>query len=133
MIKFTEKIKQDFLPIEWVKRLQDAGIELIDSKYFIIQKDGEEYIEIKENLPSEGSITPTYTLSEILYKLPEYVDDNFGSLEFWKDAPFYGWCFKKDRDSQNIYSEYPLYSAASLLIYCAKNEKLWYVKDISDK
>lgn len=133
MIKFTEKIKQDFLPIEWVKRLQDAGIELIDSKYFIIQKDGEEYIEIKENLPSEGSITPTYTLSEILYKLPEYVDDNFGALEFWKDAPFYGWCFKKDKDSQNNYSEYPLYSAASLLIYCAKNEKLWYVKDISDK
>ena len=133
MIKFTEKIKQDFLPIEWVKRLQDAGIELIDSKYFIIQKDGEEYIETKENLPSEGSITPTYTLSEILYKLPEYADDNFGALEFWKDAPFYGWCFKKDRDSQNNYSEFPLYSAASLLIYCSKNEKLWYVKDVSDK
>lgn len=136
MIKFTEKIKQDFLPIEWVKRLQDAGIELTDSKYFIIQKDGEEYIETKENLPSgdEGiSITPTYTLPEILYKLPEYVDDNFGALEFWKDAPFYGWCFRKDRDSQNNYSEYPLYSAASLLIYCAKNEKLWYVKDVSDK
>lgn len=136
MIKFTEKIKQDFLPIEWIKRLQDSGIELIDSKYFIIQKDGEEYIETKENLPSIDesiSITPTYTLSEILYKLPEYVDDNFGALEFWKDAPFYGWCFKKDRDSQNNYSEYPLYSAASLLIYCAKNEKLWYVKNVSDK
>lgn len=66
MIKFTEKIKQDFLPIEWIKRLQDSGIELIDSKYFIIQKDGEEYIETKENLPSIDesiSITPTYTLS----------------------------------------------------------------------
>lgn len=136
MIKFTEKIKQDFLPIEWVKRLQDADIELVDSKYFIIQRDGEEYIEIKENLPSGDesiSITPTYTLPEILYKLPEYVDDNFGALEFWKDAPFYGWCFKNDKDSQNIYSEYPLYSAAFLLIYCAKNKKLWYVKDISDK
>ena len=136
MIKFTEKIKQDFLPIEWVKRLQDADIELVDSKYFIIQRDGEEYIEIKENLPSGDesiSITPTYTLPEILYKLPEYVDDNFGALEFWKDAPFYGWCFKNDKDSQNIYSEYPLYSAAFLLIYCAKNKKLWYVKDISDR
>lgn len=136
MIKFTEKIKQDFLPIEWVKRLQDADIELVDSKYFIIQRDGEEYIEIKENLPSGDesiSITPTYTLPEILYKLPEYVDDNFGALEFWKDAPFYGGCFKNDKDSQNIYSEYPLYSASFLLIYCAKNKKLWYVKDISDK
>lgn len=136
MIKFTEKIKQDFLPIEWVKRLQDADIELVDSKYFIIQRDGEEYIEIKENIPSGDesiSITPTYTLPEILYKLPEYVDDNFGALEFWKDAPFYGWCFKNDKDSQNIYSEYPLYSAAFLLIYCAKNKKLWYVKDIPDK
>ena len=86
MIKFTEKIKQDFLPIEWIKRLQDSGIELIDSKYFIIHKDGEEYIETKENLPSIDesiSITPTYTLSEILYKLPEYVDDNFGKMHLF--------------------------------------------------
>ena len=48
MIKFTDKIKQDFLPIEWVKKLQDAGIEMIDSKYFVLVKDNSEYIITKE-------------------------------------------------------------------------------------
>ena len=133
MIKFTDKIKQDFLPIEWVKKLQDAGIEMIDSKYFILVKDNSEYIITKEEITEGSKYYPTYTLSELLYKLPEYVDEGFGALDFWKDAPFYGWCFKEDKNSQNNYSEYPIYSAASLLIYCAKNEKLWYVKDVSDK
>ena len=68
MIKFTDKIKQDFLPIEWVKKLQDAGIEMIDSKYFVLVKDNSEYIITKEEITEGSEYYPTYTLSELLYK-----------------------------------------------------------------
>ena len=50
MIKFTDKIKQDFLPIEWVKKLQDAGIEMIDSKYMVSDFSPHTYAEKVEFL-----------------------------------------------------------------------------------
>ena len=47
MIKYSGQIKQDFLSSEWV---QEAGIELIDSKCFIVEKDGEKFIATKNVL-----------------------------------------------------------------------------------
>ena len=53
MIKYSGQIKQDFLSSRWVNKLQEAGIELIDSKYFIVEKDGEEFIATK-NVSDKG-------------------------------------------------------------------------------
>ena len=50
MIKYPGQIKQDFLSSEWVNKLQEAEIELIDSKCFIVEKDGEEFIATKNVL-----------------------------------------------------------------------------------
>lgn len=135
MIKFTEKIKQDFLSTEWMVKLDEAGVNFIDAKYYIVQEEnGEEFIATKDELPTNEDITiyPTYSLSELIYKLPEYLDIEHGELIFQKDAPFYMFGFKNDPKSQEGYECYPLYSAANLLLYCTKNN-LNYVRDVSDK
>lgn len=126
MIKFNDK---EFLSIEWVKKLQESGVEFLDSKYFIVD---DEFIATKDEIREGMNIFPTYTLSELLYKLPEYVQ-NYGGLTFWKDAPFYGFCFKDKEETHDFYHECPIYSAARLLLYCAESEDLWYVKDVSGK
>ena len=66
---------------------------------------------------------PTYTLPDIIYKLP-----NTGPLEFRKDAPFYIWNYGKI----DCIAENPLEAAANLLIWFAEN-KLGYVKNIKGK
>lgn len=128
MIKLTKKTAQDFLSEEWCDRLSEY-IEMDDAKYVI--KDN--YIFLKEEviLP----YTYTYTLSELLYKLEEYltIKDIECSLNFVKDAPFY--CFYYKGGNKNLlgnFFEYPIESAAFLLLECAK-QNISYVKDISDK
>ena len=80
MIKLTKKTAQDFLSEEWCDRLSEY-IEMDDAKYVIKGN----YIFLKEE------VTPpyTYTLSELLYKLGEYltIKDIECSLNFVKDAP----------------------------------------------
>ena len=141
MIKYSGQIKQDFLSSEWVNKLQEARIELIDSKYFIVEKDGEEFIATKDeiNLPGEFTFLPTYTLSELLYKLPEYAE-KYGGLSFLKDAPFYLFYFRRPKETEDkkeylieTYDEFPIIAAARLLIICAGKKELGYVKDVSDK
>ena len=95
---------------------------------------------------------PTYTVSELLYKLHEYVypeidgEKYSGRLSFCKDAPFYMWYYHletKDYDPQlsmgnrnESYlfaeAEYPIVSLASLLIQCHKKDIGMKNKDTGD-
>ena len=154
MIELNNKTQQDFLNREWVQRLLDAGVDMSDAKYEILKTvdtsqefinycgkydpDCGKYIngiEVRDKLP-------TYTVSELLYKLHEYIypeidgEKYSGSLKFCKDAPFYIWYYAlktKDYDPQlqqgkynedYIYAEfeYPIEGLASLLIQCHKKD-----------
>ena len=111
MIEFNDKTKQDFLDREWAQRLLDAGVDMSDAKYFICSltigspvKSGENIqVALEEELPwikdMPGHLPalqynwacPTYTVSELLAKLPNHIcltiDDiqYFGNLIFEKD------------------------------------------------
>lgn len=119
VMKLNNKTQQDFLNLEWCKKLTDAGIDMSDAKYSIT-KDNEIIYG------NEG--TPTYTLAELLYKLNEWPINSKG-LKFCKDAPFY--IFYYENITECI-SEYPIEAAAQLLLYCAKNN-ISYVLNIKDK
>lgn len=128
MIKLTKKTAQDFLNEEWCDRLSEY-IEMDDAKYVI--KDG--YIFLKEEVTPP--YTYTYTLSELLYKLGEYhvINDTRCFLSFVKDAPYYCFYYKGDsKDILGTFFEYPIESAAFLLLKCAK-QNISYIKDMSNK
>ena len=92
MIELNEKTKQDFLNRAWVQRLLDEGVDMSDAKYCICSltigspvKSGENIqVALKEELPwikdMPGHLPalqynwacPTYTVSELLYKLHEW-------------------------------------------------------------
>lgn len=151
MIKLTKKTEQDFLNAEYCKKITDLGVDMkVDAKYYIfrVSNSSDYYIDTLDNIKQESDniITPTYTLSELLYKLSEFQvwqnkngEDVSGFLTMWKDAPFYGFCYTERNNDKNAigeeaYSEYPLYAAANLLIYCIKNKLHFpYVKDVSNK
>ena len=165
MIELNKKTQQDFLNRKWVQRLLEAGVDMSDAKYRIItvSKTGMDYIILSTRLHERedwlDKITdniPTYTVSELLYKLHEYIYPTIdgkkfsGGLKFCKDAPFYMFYYAlktKDYDPQlqqgeynenYIYAEfeYPIESLASLLIQCHKKDigiKAKDTGDISDK
>ena len=104
MIELNEKTKQDFLNRAWVQKLLDAGVDMSDAKYCIYRSNGTDYIDycfpydtIKDSQIKSISIVPTYTPSELLYKLHEWIyptingKEYSGGLRFMKDAPFYTW------------------------------------------
>ena len=129
-IRITNKTTQDFLSEEWSKKLSEL-IDMSDSKYAI--KGG--FICLKEDI--EPPFISTYTLPELLYKLGEYVeiDTKWCDLKFCKDAPFY--CFyyhnrDSNEDMLGEFFDYPIESAAYLLLQCVK-KKVGYVKDVSSK
>lgn len=124
MLELNNKTNQDFLDLEWCERLTRAGIDMSDAKYKIVVCGDKRYVVYNSD---EG--VPTYTLSELLYKLNEYPKAGT-PLKFFKDAPFYGFYYPGLID--DCYSEYPIEGAAMLLLCCAK-EGVHYVKDISDK
>ena len=83
MIELNEKTQQDFLNREWVQKLLDVGVDMSDAKYALYRlkdvasdivvyqgtyfADDRYYNGIKvENMVP---IVPTYTVSELLYKL----------------------------------------------------------------
>lgn len=160
MIELNDKTQQDFLNREWVQKLLDAGVDMSDAKYVIGVgiASGIEYILLKEGVDSykfNGPVIPTYTVSELLYKLHEFVNLEIdgkkytGMLNFIKDAPFYVFYYKlvsKNYDPRKFPQdqpdewdeslmgefEYPIESLASLLIQChAKN--IGDTGNISDK
>lgn len=156
MIELNSKTQQDFLNREWVEKLLKAGVDMNDAKYFIcgnFSKDApQDYIALKKAYPNWNdpklfdSPVPTYTLSELLLKLDEWPykkgiknyngdreeSESSGGLTFFKDAPFYCFFYKDWGDSQLTCTEYPITSAANLLIWCMKNE-VGCVGDISNK
>lgn len=150
MIELNNKTQQDFLNREWMQRLLDAGVNVSDAKYYITKdkwdKDNKkvrDYITIKEDLINAYcyDICPTYTVSELLYKLHEYIYPEIegnkysGGLKFCKDAPFYIFYydlkkiepytdeeFKEKEDYIYAEFEYPIESLASILIQCHKKD-----------
>ena len=89
---------------------------------------------------------PTYTVSELLYKLHEWIYPTIdgkkydGGLTMMKDAPFYMFYYKLRHDNgylpddineKYIYAEfeYPIESLASLLIQCHKKDIGMKTKD----
>ena len=152
MIELNKKTQQDFLNREWVQKLLDAGVNMSDAKYRIYNGfDGKDYITLETQLIScttANNIIPTYTVSELLYKLHERIYpiiDNkkySGGLSFLKDAPFYIWYynlknkFTEEGESIDHYihaeAEYPIESLASVLIQCHQKEIGMNTKDVGD-
>ena len=147
MIELNEKTQQDFLNREWVQRLLDAGVDMSDAKYALYRlKDATSDIVVYQgtyfaddryyNGIKVENIVPTYTVSELLYKLHEWIyptidgEEYSGGLRFIKDAPFYMWYYKLINEEQTkadedyIYAEaeYPIESLAMVLIQCCKKD-----------
>ena len=145
MIELNKKTQQDFLNREWVQRLLDAGVDMSDAHYFIanFHKQAEpnlictKYEKERASLYEDGdykvleNIVPTYTVSELLYKLHEWIYPEIdgskysGGLKVSKDAPFYfDYYDLKNKEGvekkEEFYAEveYPIESLASLLIQC---------------
>ena len=177
MIELNKKTQQDFLNREWVQKLMDAGVDMSDAKYYIVEEPsfkcdivttlssidrqwtleevGRSSLSLKDYINKFKGV-PTYTVSELLYKLHEWIYPTIdgkqfsGGLKFCKDAPFYMFYYAlktKDYDPQlqqgeynenYIYAEfeYPIESLAMLLIQCHKKDigiKRKDTGDISDK
>jgi hypothetical protein len=158
MIELNKKTQQDFLNREWVQKLLDAGVDIGDAKYHIVRdhwcREGLGY-GITLNWKNHAymyeehleDVCPTYTVSELLYKLHEWINPTLedghkycGGLRMIKDAPLYIFYYDLQRNSNGrepdrlgektvfnshyIYAEfeYPIESLASLLIQCHKKD-----------
>lgn len=152
MIELNKKTQQDFLNREWVQRLLDAGVDMSDAKYCIVDVKGTDVVcyNKPKDIVEDQKPVPTYTVSELLYKLHEYIyptidgEEYSGGLRFFKDAPFYIFYYAlttKDYDKAKgtgkynenyIFAEceYPIESLASLLIQCHKKDIGFKKKDI---
>ena len=170
MIELNKKTQQDFLNRKWVQKLLDAGVDMSDAKYHICHisignNEYKDYVTHKDslydiitniNLSIDTSFClydefPTYTVSELLYKLHEWIYPTIdgkqfsGGLKFCKDAPFYIFYYAlKTKDyvpnesgeynEEYIYAEaeYPIESLAMLLIQCHKKDIGIKTKDTGD-
>ena len=143
MIELNEKTQQDFLNREWVQKLLDAGVDMSDAKYKLIRVvwgNPKIYItmaNIQHEKLKYKDICPTYTVSELLYKLHEWIYPTIdgkkysGGLTMIKDAPFYIFYYDLERKEEfegdtnlkkdtyiHAPCDYPIESLASLLIQC---------------
>jgi len=149
MIELNEKTQQDFLNRECVQKLLDAGVDMSDAKYYIVNLHNSDvifykYSKFTTNEPV-ADIIPTYTVSELLYKLHEWIyptiegEEFSGGLKVSKDAPFYFAYYdlknKRDKElTEEFYAvaEYPIESLAMLLIQCHKKDVGIESKDTGD-
>lgn len=150
MIELNKKTQQDFLNREWVQKLLDAGVDMSDAKYGLIHDPyfhSDSVYCFNEGVKSKyyingrmvTDILPTYTMSELLYKLHEYIYPTIdglqysGGLKFCKDAPFYIWYYDLHHENKlntnnikedYIYAEaeYPIESLAALLVQCHQKD-----------
>lgn len=126
MIRLTEKTQQDFLNKQWMSKIAEANVPITDNKYWLVENDGTTYVGVEDDkVMAEGkgfSVYPTYSFSELVYKLNEWHPD-YNGLILWKDAPFYFTQYEDAPDDSpfTCCSEYPIYSAAQLFINCMKN------------
>ena len=117
MVELNEKTQQDFLNREWVQKLLDAGVDMSDAYYGIARdtthgnRDKIFFIHMwgLEDTKSFTNKIPTYTVSELLYKLHDCIyltiDDMKNPIEFL--ASLLIQCHKKDigiktKDTENI-------------------------------
>ena len=139
MIPYNNITKHDFVPVDICKAMQEAGVPTDDAYYFITKYRFYNHYEIytKEEVSrlilKPDEIYPTYTLSQLLYKLKEWHPD-YKALSFFKDAPFYGFYYDKAKENSllSALSEYPINAAAYLLIGCVK-EGFGCSRNINDK
>ena len=140
MIELNNKTKQDFLDEEWVSRLLSVGVNMLDCRYWIVEDDDHKrYITLKsvetESAMHTQFVCPTYTISELLYKLHEYIYPTINGVEYsgmltlYKDAPFYPAMYelhdKDGKHNDDVFMcpcEYPIDSLASLLYLCHTND-----------
>ena len=166
MIELNDRTKHDFLSREWVQKLLDAGVDMSDAKYnlfynSIFQKDKNRiFIDLKtsENYVEIGKFQncmPTYTVSELLYKLHEWIYPTIdgkefsGGLKMLKDAPCYIFYYdlktkdynplKFSHDQPEEWDESfmgecetPIESLASLLLQCHTRDIGLKRKDTGD-
>ena len=153
MIELNKKTQQDFLNREWVQRLLDAGVDMSDAYYGIARdtthgnRDKIFFIHMwgLKDTESFTNKIPTYTVSELLYKLHEWIYPTIdgkeydGGLKVSKDAPFYFAYYdlknregKKKTEEFYAEAEYPIESLASLLIQCHKKDIGIKTKDTGD-
>lgn len=143
MLRYTDKDKHTFLSPYWCKKLVDAGIDMSDATYVLAKNDGTTYVTRKDE--AEGlckpeavwEITPTYTLSDMIYKFNEYpwVDENgkdkqWGPIGFLKDAPFYFWTYyPNDVIKEKIIKDVKKILSTGLLTDTEKIQKIIEVMD----
>ena len=160
MIELNKKTQQDFLNREWVYKLLEAGVDMSDAKYalyrlkdtisdFVVYQGTYFADDRYYNGINVEDLIPTYTVSELLYKLHEWIyptidgEEYSGGLKTSKDASFYfAYYDLKNREgkekTEEFYAEaeYPIESLAMLLIQCHKRDigiKQKDTGDISDK
>ena len=153
MIELNKKTQQDFLNREWVQKLLDAGVDMSDAYYGIARdtmhgnRDKIFFIHMWGLEDTESFIDkiPTYTVSELLYKLHEWIYPTIdgkeydGGLKVSKDAPFYFAYYdlknsegKEKTEEFYAEAEYPIESLAMLLIQCHKKDIGIKTKDTGD-
>lgn len=154
MIELNKKTQQDFLNREWVQRLLAAGVDMSDAKYIIgkdklskydPEPDLTDYVWYKESTAEVYDECPTYTVSELLYKLHEYIYPTIdgkvysGGLCLWKDAPFYIAQYRLSdehgKHNEKLFFcdyEYPIESLAALLVQCHMYDIGTPRKDVGD-
>lgn len=142
MIKENKNTWHTFAHPDLMQKLINEGFVLDDASYVALS-DGDNWeIYQKEELITTDYGIPTYTLTEMLFKLLEwiYIKNEDGTTEFSgplffiKDAPFYIFGYKNTlenclRKEIAFCTENPIESAVNLLAYCKKNN-LGYVKNI---
>jgi hypothetical protein len=146
MIEFNNLTCHDFLGRSVIQKLLDAGINMDDSKYVLVKdpitktdfvclrkKPQYKYIFTNGSVARPGiDVVPTYTISELLYKVPENISLTIdgkqysGGLRFFKNTVFYVYYYDlksvDDKKDSYIFAEgnTPLESLASILYQCHK-------------
>ena len=128
MIELNYKTEQDFLSVDKMERLVELGVNLSDAKYTIIKSksSGTLYVVYGNGDWESNVVNPeyyeeviqTYTLAELLYKLPEWLTKDGYNAEKQDDCTFP--------------IEYPIHSAFCLLVWCIMHGH-GYAEDVSSK
>lgn len=71
MILLTKSAEHDFLNEEWCDRLVAEGVKMTDASYYLVKICGETWIISEEEYEEyrEYQPKPTYTLSDMIYKI----------------------------------------------------------------